>query len=417
MKVLTADHKQKIKLALTGKKKSKEAIEKMSQSLKEQIKKRDNYTCKMCGYKEIPDNKKLAIHHIDYNKNNLKEDNLISLCTECHGKTNIDREYWQRTFSINKRVLIFGGTGSWGTELVKQLLLDAHVIEITIFSRGEFAQVMMARKFSNTKVKFIIGDVRDSNAVNEVCKNKDVVYLLSALKHVPICENQPEEAIKTNITGVINVIEASINNGVHQVIDVSTDKACIPNTLYGATKAIGEKLVLNANKRGITYFKCIRAGNVLGSAGSVVPLFIDQLKQDNTLTVTDGNMTRFFMSLPEAITLLLQAEMMPPNIDLLVMKMPSCTIKDLALVIAEKYAPNRKVEILEIGSRPSEKIHEMLISEYESPTTYEFTDNYYMISNKDRSSYTKVNFKSYGSNTQPLMNHQEILTMLSRGGF
>ena len=99
------------------------------------------------------------------------------------------------------------------------------------------------------------------------------------------------------------------------------------------------------------------------------------------------------------------------------MKMPSCTIKDLALVIAEKYAPNRKVEILEIGSRPSEKIHEMLISEYESPTTYEFTDNYYMISNKDRSSYTKVNFKSYGSNTQPLMNHQEILTMLSRGGF
>ena len=133
MKVLTADHKQKIKLALTGKKKSKEAIEKMSQSLKEQIKKRDNYTCKMCGYKEIPDNKKLAIHHIDYNKNNLKEDNLISLCTECHGKTNIDREYWQRTFSINKRVLIFGGTGSWGTELVKQLLLDAHVIEITIY--------------------------------------------------------------------------------------------------------------------------------------------------------------------------------------------------------------------------------------------------------------------------------------------
>jgi FlaA1/EpsC-like NDP-sugar epimerase len=314
-----------------------------------------------------------------------------------------------------KNVLIFGGTGSWGKELTKKLLTLRSINQIVIFNRNEYNSVAMNREFNNKKLKFIIGDIRDYDAVLEATRNIDHVFLLSALKHVPLCEYQPTECIRTNIEGVNNVIKASITNKVKKVIDVSTDKACSPSTVYGASKFIGERLILDANNKSTTKFMCIRSGNVIGSAGSCVPLFIAQIKENNYITLTDKDMTRYFMSLPEAIDLLLKASKL--NIgDLLVTNMPSCSIGDLAKVIIKKYG-NSQTKIIDIGNRGSEKTHEELINETEAKNTYIYNDKYYLISNRKISNLPLVTFSSYNSNSQPLMNEEEILTMLKKGGF
>jgi len=312
------------------------------------------------------------------------------------------------------KYLLTGGTGSWGKILTQRLLEKDDTEEIRIFSRNEYNQVITKRIFNNSKLTFVIGDVRDYFAVKEVCKGMHTIFHLAALKHVPVCEDQPEEAIKTNIIGTQNIIKASIAQGVNQVIDVSSDKAVSPNTLYGMTKAVGEKLILNANKLGQTSFICIRAGNVLGSAGSVVPLFIDQIKATNTMTVTDSTMTRYFMSLPEAISLLLTASNAPAG-SLLVMKMPSCTIGMLAKTMMGIFG-NENTEIKKIGIRLSEKKHELLINEDESPLTYIYSNNYYII-NENKLDLPKVDFKYYGSNSQELMTEPEVTEMLRQGGF
>jgi FlaA1/EpsC-like NDP-sugar epimerase len=181
----------------------------------------------------------------------------------------------------DKTILITGGTGSWGNELTKQLL-EKDPKEILIFSRNEYMQVVMQRKFNNPKLKFIIGDVRDEYAVDQVFRNNDIEYVfhLAALKHVPICENQPFEVVKTNINGTNNLINAAAKYKAKKFIDVSSDKAVAPLNLYGLTKATGEKLTIQANNMtDYTDFVCIRGGNVLGSSGSVLPLFIDQIKK------------------------------------------------------------------------------------------------------------------------------------------
>jgi UDP-N-acetylglucosamine 4,6-dehydratase len=172
---------------------------------------------------------------------------------------------------------VTGGTGSWGQELVRKLLLEQPK-EIRIFSRNEFTQVRMQRDFQfNPKLKFIIGDIRDLEALDEACRNVDYLFHLAALKHVPVCEEQPDEALKTNVKGTENVIRASIRNQVKKVIDVSTDKAVNPINFYGMTKALGEKLMIRANGLGTsTRFVCIRGGNVLGTNGSVVPFSCPQ---------------------------------------------------------------------------------------------------------------------------------------------
>jgi len=313
----------------------------------------------------------------------------------------------------SKRILIVGGSGSWGNELARQLLLTTND-SITIFSRNEYQQVKMQRKFNNDRLKFVIGDVRDYESVNLACYSVDIVFLLSALKHVPICEEQPDEAIKTNIIGTQNVIKACINQNVYRCIDVSSDKACSANTLYGATKFIGEKLIINANKYEKTIFTCIRSGNVLGTNGSVVPLFIDQIKKNNQMTITDRLMTRYFLSLPEAINLLLTA-MNAPAGSLLVMKMPSCTIGDLAETLKDLYG-DKNTSMQEIGIRPSEKKHETLISSEETPVCYIYNSDYYVIY-PEKLGLQKVKFKEYTSNNQILLTKPEIKDMLDRGGF
>lgn len=277
-----------------------------------------------------------------------------------------------------KVVLITGGTGSWGQCLTSYLLKE-EVKEIRIFSRNELSQVKMSREFDNQKLIFMIGDIRDKDRLDEAMKNVDYVFHLAALKHVPICEEQPYEAILTNIIGTNNVIEAAIKNKIKKVIDVSSDKAVSPHNLYGLTKAASEKLIIAANKKtDITKFVCIRAGNVMGSNGSVIPLFIDRIKNKKDIYITDDGMTRFFITLDEAILLLIKAAKISLGGEILVMKMPALKIIDLARVLIKEYGDD-DIKISYSGIRPGEKIHEELISNIETKNTYQLDKNYYLI--------------------------------------
>ena len=316
---------------------------------------------------------------------------------------------------LNEIVLITGGTGSWGNELTKQLL-EQGVGEVRIFSRNEFSQVTMERKFKDDRVKFIIGDVRELYALKEACKGVTIIFHLAALKHIPVCEKFPWEAIRTNIEGTRNVIEAAIYCNVDRVIDVSSDKAVSPLNLYGMTKAIGEKLIIQANERSdYTKFVCIRGGNVLGSNGSVVPHFINQIKSGEAVTITDNKMTRYFLTLPEAIRLLFVAADANLPGTVFVMRMPSCTILDLAWVLLlEVGCPGQDIKVT--GIRQGEKLHEVLISKEEIPYAYEWGPGYYVIDYQKELYLPKIDLVEYNSN-QSLMDRGEIKQMLIKGGF
>ena len=323
----------------------------------------------------------------------------------------------------NKTIFITGGTGSWGNELTTQLL-EKDPKQILIYSRSELHQVNMQRKFNNPKLKFLIGDIRDHDRLVECTKGVDYIFHLAALKHVPVCEEQPYEAIKTNIVGTKNIIEAAKLNKVKKVIDVSTDKAVDPLNLYGMTKAIGERLIIQANlEPSDTQFVCIRGGNVLGTNGSVVPFFADQINRYKKISLTDKRMTRYFLTLKQAIHLLFKASEKSHGGETFVMKMPSCKIADLAEVMVKELSRD-PVQILETGIRPGEKIHEVLVSRYESPLTYQYDENYFVILPQLKiddleSKYkrlSKVAFEEYSSNDS-LMSMDDIQKMLKDGKF
>lgn len=325
----------------------------------------------------------------------------------------------------NKVVFITGGTGSWGHELVKQLLEESPK-EIRIFSRGELSQVKMEREFRDTRLKFIIGDIRDLEAITAATEGVDYVFHLAALKHVPICELQPDEAIKTNIIGTQNLIKACIKNKVKKVIDVSTDKAVDSLNLYGMTKAVGERLIIQANLISKdTKFVCIRAGNVLGSNGSVVPFFINQIKELKKVTITDPRMTRYFITLPEAISLLFKAVQASVGGEIFVMRMPAYRITDVAEVLIED-SGEQNVNIETIGIRPGEKLDEVLVSEYESNHTYMYDETYYVImptinipgleDHYKPLNLAKVNFVRYTS-ADLILEKEEVKTLLKKGNY
>lgn len=320
------------------------------------------------------------------------------------------------------RIFISGATGSWGQTLVKQLLANYSVQEIVCFSRGEIRQVEMKRKFNNPKLRYVIGDVRDYGALEEATRGADYIFHLAALKHVPICEDQPGEAIKTNIEGTTNIIKAAIHNRVKKVIDVSSDKAVEAVNLYGMTKAVGEKLIIQANNLSdYTKFVCIRGGNVMGSSGSVIPLFIDQIRAGGPITFTDSRMTRFFLTLEDAIGLLFKASENSIGGETFVMNMPACYIVDLAAVLMNKYG---RVETVETGMRPGEKLDEILVSKNETPLTYEYDQNYFVIlppgadgALLDKySNLKKFSHTEFTSRTK-LLESVEIEKMLKRGNF
>ena len=324
----------------------------------------------------------------------------------------------------NKKILITGGTGSWGQELTKQLLEKFNVDKITIFSRNENAQVLMRRKFTSSKLKFIIGDVRDLNSLLKASKNADIIFHLAALKHVPLSEEFPDQFIQTNIIGTQNVRDAAIENNVKKVILISTDKACSPTNLYGYTKSIAEKIIIQANcLTNSTSFVCIRGGNALGSNGSVVPLFIDQIKKNNKLTITDDKMTRFFLTLQEAVNLIFSAAENSKGGEIFVMRMPAFKIKDIAELVIETYG-NKDSSVEIIGMKAGEKIHEVLFSEHESRLAFNFDKDYIFITsqleienmkNFDFSNFLKFDKQFFSS--EETQSKEKLKEFLQKGGF
>lgn len=321
-----------------------------------------------------------------------------------------------------KRIFVSGATGSWGQTLVSQLLVKYDVREIVCFSRNEYQQVTMKRKFDNPKLWFVIGDICDRESVIRHTQGIDYIFHLAAMKHVPICEEFPEEAIKTNIRGTQSIIDAAIFNKVKKVIDVSSDKAVEPINVYGMTKAVGEKLIIHANTLSDhTKFVCIRGGNVMGSSGSVIPLFIEQLLASKPIKITDKRMTRFFLTLEEAIDLIFKASENSLGGEIFVMNMPSCYITDLAEVLIERYG---KCPIEYTGIRPGEKLDEILVSANESRLTYVYDKNYYVILPPSASgslldkyqSLAKFSENDFTSKTY-LLSKTEIHDMLAKGKF
>lgn len=264
-----------------------------------------------------------------------------------------------------KTVLITGGTGTWGQEFTKQLLTK-NINKIVIFSRNESSQVLMRQKFKDERLHFVVGDIRDAKAINEACQGIDYVFHTAALKHVLKCEEQPREAVKTNITGVQNVIDACINNHVEMAVNISTDKVCDANCFYGKTKAVGEGLFTEANNISQnTSFISVRSGNIFGSTGSVVPLWIKQITNDNQINLTDPKMKRFFILIEDAVKLTLEAMDIAERGEVFVFRMPAFYISDLAEIIVELYG-NKETVINNIGLMPGERIIEWLITNEEA---------------------------------------------------
>lgn len=278
----------------------------------------------------------------------------------------------------NKVLLITGGTGSFGHAVLKRFL-DTNVREIRIFSRDEKKQEDMRIGLANDKVKFHIGDVREYGSVAQAMTGVDIVFHAAALKQVPSCEFYPMEAVRTNVLGTENVLNAAIAQGVSRVVVLSTDKAVYPINAMGISKAMAEKLVVAKTRSipaGGTVVCATRYGNVMASRGSVIPLFVEQIRAGKPLTVTDPRMTRFLMSLEESVDLVLHAFEYAEQGDIFVQKSPASTVGDLAQALKELF--NSNVETRVIGTRHGEKLYETLLSREEVAKASE-TERYFRV--------------------------------------
>lgn len=264
----------------------------------------------------------------------------------------------------DKVLLITGGTGSFGNAALRRFL-NTDIEEIRIFSRDESKQDDMRKYYNNNKLKFYIGDVRDRNSIDDAMRGVDYVFHAAALKQVPSCEFYPMQAVKTNVVGTENVLNSAINAGVRKVIALSTDKAVYPINAMGISKAMMERVIV-AKGRNVknTIIACTRYGNVMASRGSVIPLFINQIKNNKPITITDPNMTRFMMSLDDAVDLVLFAFENGENGDIFVQKAPAATVELLANTVRKiMNVPDHKVKI--IGTRHGEKLYETLLTKEE----------------------------------------------------
>jgi UDP-N-acetylglucosamine 4,6-dehydratase/5-epimerase len=271
----------------------------------------------------------------------------------------------------DKVVLVTGGTGSFGKKFVEIMLKEYRPAKIIVFSRDELKQhEMRVSGFDHPSLRYFIGDVRDQQRLHRAMHGVDVVIHAAALKQVPACEYNPMEAIKTNILGSSNVIEAALDAGVKKVMALSTDKAVNPVNLYGATKLAAEKLFVQSNTYAAgtaTRFSCVRYGNVVGSRGSVIPIFLQQ-RDNGKLTITDARMTRFWLTIDQGARFVIRCTEQMLGGEVFVPKIPSTRIADLARVIA----PQAELEM--IGIRPGEKLHEVLVHEDEARSTVELED-------------------------------------------
>jgi len=321
-----------------------------------------------------------------------------------------------------KTLLITGGTGSFGNAVLNRFL-HTEIKEIRIFSRDEKKQEDMRIRLKNDKVKFYIGDVRDYNSINFAMAGVDYIFHAAALKQVPSCEFYPMEAVKTNILGTENVLNAAVANNVKRVIVLSTDKAVYPINAMGLTKALLEKVMI-AKSRSLASTDTIlcgtRYGNVMASRGSVIPLFVDQIRDNKPITITDPNMTRFLMSLEDAVDLVIYAFQHGKQGDMFIQKAPASTIGDLAKAVTELF--NSKSEIKIIGTRHGEKLYETLVTREEMAKAIDL-GGYYRIpaDNRDLNynkyfveGETKVSMQEdYNSHNTRRLNVKEVKELVS----
>jgi UDP-N-acetylglucosamine 4,6-dehydratase len=305
----------------------------------------------------------------------------------------------------DKVLMITGGTGSFGNTVLKRFL-STDVREIRIFSRDEKKQEEMRITLNNSKLKFYIGDVRNYDSVHQAMKGVDYVFHAAALKQVPSCEFYPMEAVRTNVLGTENVMNAATANNVKRVVVLSTDKAVYPINAMGISKAMAEKLMVAKSRmqsEGETVFCATRYGNVMASRGSVIPLFTSQLKEGKPLTLTDPNMTRFLMSLEDSVDLVLYAYEHGQQGDIFVQKAPASTVGDLAQAVKEVFGKDNEIRI--IGTRHGEKLYESLISREEMAHAHDM-GGYYRIPADNRD----LNYAKYFSEGEEEISHMDDYT-------
>lgn len=321
--------------------------------------------------------------------------------------------------SIFKDKIIFiTGAGSIGSEILKQLVqFDVH--SIRMFDNDELKLHNIVQEYrTDRRVKYLFGDIRDKERLRIAMRNVDYVFHTAAMKHVSFCESNPIDAVKTNVIGTQNIIDVSIEENVEKVINISTDKAANPISVMGATKLLSEKMIVSASryKGNIrTIFTTVRFGNVFGSSGSVVPVFERLIKNGDTLKITDPSMSRFMMSIDDAVKLIFKSTAMAHDGDIFILKMPSIKIIDLAKAMMDKYNNNVGLEI--IGVQSGEKIHESLITREESNLAYENEDIIVIPCKKNINYYTKIGFKemkrkNLKSDNNKFMTTHQILEMI-----
>ena len=326
----------------------------------------------------------------------------------------------------DKKIMVTGGTGSIGSEIVRRVLqYDPKVIRI--LSRDESKQFELEQELGSLEnIRFLIGDVRDKDRLNRAFEDIDIVFHAAAMKHVPACEYNPFEAVKTNVVGTQNVIDAALDTGVGKVIAISTDKAASPINTMGATKLLAEKLIIDANfykGHRKTVFSCVRFGNVMGSRGSVVPLFEKQIQNGGPVTVTDPEMTRFMMTIPQAVDLVFKATKKAQGGEIFIFKMPVVKLDGLAQVMIEHLAPRyghkpEEIRIDTIGIRNGEKMYEHLMNEEEARYAYETEDMFVVLPQTIFSGYflegsTKADQKRYASDDAKVLGVNDIKNLLA----
>lgn len=309
-----------------------------------------------------------------------------------------------REMFYNKKILVTGGTGSIGREIVKQLL-EFNPEQIRVFSRDDTKQFELEHELrSPENVRFLIGDIRDLNRLKMAMEGIDTVLHAAALKHVAACEYNPFEVVKTNVDGTQNIIEAALERNVERVINISTDKAINPTNTLGASKLLAERIIVAAQSfRGFrrTLFASVRFGNVLGSRGSVTGLFKNQIKNGGPVTITDPNMTRFVMSIPQAVNLVLKAAWMAQGQETFILKMSATRIADLAETMIEELAPRygrhkKDIAIKIIGRKTGEKLHEELMTVDESETALETEEMFIVLPRNAEGFSANIEGRVYG---------------------
>lgn len=334
-----------------------------------------------------------------------------------------------KNFYKGKNILVTGGAGSIGSYLVRQLL-TYEPETIRVFDNNETGLFNLCQELKTLKVRTLVGDVRDKDRLVMAFDNVDIVFHASALKHVPLCEYNPFDAVKTNVIGTQNVLEAALAQEVEKVINVSTDKAVSPTNVMGATKLLAERLTISANfYRGYkkTVFSSVRFGNVMNSRGSVIPTFESQIKSGGPVTITHPDMTRFIMDIPQAASLIIKAAEIARGRDVFILKMPSLRILDLAEAMIEELAPGNGYDphdfpIIEIGKREGEKMYEELMTEEETASCYE-SDDMYIINAKHYSfeeptpyqapkGFKKTGARHFSSNDGKILDKDEIKALI-----